>query len=131
MPEPGVLDSVARRELAREISRLANASAQAVLAAPETVGVPRRRIGFTGPPGVGKSTLVGTLVERRAAAGRSVGVLAVDPASPYSKGAILGDRIRMDAASANPRVFMLGTLPAEAYALPIGELYRRVVAGLR
>ena len=106
MPEPGVLDSAGRRELAREISRLANASARVVLRAPVVAPSPRRRIGFTGPPGVGKSTLVGTLVERRAAAGRSVGVLAVDPASPYSKGAILGDRIRMDAASANPRVFM-------------------------
>ena len=109
MPDamPGLLDAAARRALARDISRLANASASQVLAAPAESAVgPARRIGFTGPPGVGKSTLVGTLVERRATAGRTVGVLAIDPASPYSKGAILGDRIRMDGASANPRVFM-------------------------
>jgi len=67
---------------------------------------PALRIGFTGPPGVGKSTLVGSLVARRAARGASVAVLAIDPASPYSKGAILGDRIRMDRASDNERVFM-------------------------
>ena len=109
MPESqaGVLDATARRELAREISRFARASAQSVLrAAPIAPVPPARRIGFTGPPGVGKSTLVGKLVERRAAQGVSVGVLAIDPASPYSKGAILGDRIRMDQASGDPRVFM-------------------------
>ena len=109
MPESqaGVLDATARRELAREISRLARASAQSVLRAAPVPMVPAaRRIGFTGPPGVGKSTLVGKLVERRAAQGVSVGVLAIDPASPYSKGAILGDRIRMDQASGDPRVFM-------------------------
>lgn len=96
-----------RRELAREISRLANASVAQVLAMPPGAS-PRvaRRIGFTGPPGVGKSTLVGTLVDRRAARGSEIAVLAIDPASPYSKGAILGDRIRMDRASDSPHVFM-------------------------
>lgn len=103
----GVLDVSARRRLARDISRLASATARSVLSAPAEPVVPAaRRIGFTGPPGVGKSTLVGKLVERRAARGISVAVLAVDPASPYSRGAILGDRIRMDAASNDPRVFM-------------------------
>ncbi len=103
----GLLDSSQRRALAREISRLASASAATVLnAAPSDPVPPSRRIGFTGPPGVGKSTLVGKLVERAAARDTSVGVLAIDPASPYSKGAILGDRIRMEAASGDPRVFM-------------------------
>lgn len=103
----GLLDTAQRRALAREISRLASASAATVLKAPPANPVPpARRIGFTGPPGVGKSTLVGKLVERAAGRGTSVGVLAIDPASPYSKGAILGDRIRMDAASGDPRVFM-------------------------
>ncbi|MGE3774144.1 MAG: ATP/GTP-binding protein, partial [Gammaproteobacteria bacterium] len=102
-----MLSADERRELAREISRLANASVAQMLASPPpSPAHAARRIGFTGPPGVGKSTLVGTLVERRAARGSHVAVLAIDPASPYSKGAILGDRIRMDRASDNARVFM-------------------------
>lgn len=107
MPAEGMLSADERRELAREISRLAGASVATMLASPPAASAKSaRRIGFTGPPGVGKSTLVGTLVERRAARGASVAVLAIDPASPYSKGAILGDRIRMDRASDNARVFM-------------------------
>jgi LAO/AO transport system kinase len=51
--------------------------------------------GFTGPPGVGKSTLIGALTTARRAAGRSVGVLSVDPSSPFTQGALLGDRIRL------------------------------------
>jgi len=52
-------------------------------------------VGFTGPPGVGKSTLVGALTTTRRAAGRSVGVLSIDPSSPFTHGALLGDRIRL------------------------------------
>jgi len=51
--------------------------------------------GFTGPPGVGKSTLIGALTKLRRAAGRSVGVLSIDPSSPFTHGALLGDRIRL------------------------------------
>jgi LAO/AO transport system kinase len=51
--------------------------------------------GFTGPPGVGKSTLIGALTKARRQAGRSVGVLSVDPSSPFTQGALLGDRIRL------------------------------------
>jgi LAO/AO transport system kinase len=51
--------------------------------------------GVTGPPGVGKSTLIGALTKARRAAGRSVGVLSVDPSSPFTQGALLGDRIRL------------------------------------
>ncbi len=51
--------------------------------------------GFTGPPGVGKSTLIGSLTKARRAAGRTVGVLSIDPSSPFSHGALLGDRIRL------------------------------------
>ena len=54
-----------------------------------------RIVGVTGPPGAGKSTLIGALVARRRAAGASVGVLSVDPTSPFSGGAVLGDRIRL------------------------------------
>jgi len=52
-------------------------------------------VGFTGPPGVGKSTLIGALTAVRRAAGRSVGVLSIDPSSPFTQGALLGDRIRL------------------------------------
>jgi LAO/AO transport system kinase len=52
-------------------------------------------VGFTGPPGVGKSTLIGALTKARRAAGRTVGVLSIDPSSPFTHGALLGDRIRL------------------------------------
>jgi LAO/AO transport system kinase len=52
-------------------------------------------VGFTGPPGVGKSTLIGALTKARRQAGRTVGVLSIDPSSPFTHGALLGDRIRL------------------------------------
>jgi len=52
-------------------------------------------VGVTGPPGAGKSTLIGALTARRRAAGRRVGVLSIDPTSPFTGGAVLGDRIRL------------------------------------
>lgn len=52
-------------------------------------------VGFTGPPGVGKSTLIGALTKSRREAGREVAVLSIDPSSPFSQGALLGDRIRL------------------------------------
>jgi LAO/AO transport system kinase len=52
-------------------------------------------VGFTGPPGVGKSTLIGALTKSRREVGRSVGVLSIDPSSPFTQGALLGDRIRL------------------------------------
>jgi LAO/AO transport system kinase len=52
-------------------------------------------VGFTGPPGVGKSTLIGALTKARRGAGRTVGVLSIDPSSPFTQGALLGDRIRL------------------------------------
>jgi LAO/AO transport system kinase len=63
-------------------------------------------VGITGPPGAGKSTLVDALVELLRAGGKTVGVLAVDPTSPLSGGAILGDRIRMQRHHADPGVFI-------------------------
>jgi LAO/AO transport system kinase len=52
-------------------------------------------VGFTGPPGVGKSTLIGRLIELSRARDREVAVLSIDPSSPFTKGALLGDRIRL------------------------------------
>jgi LAO/AO transport system kinase len=65
-----------------------------------------RRIGITGPPGAGKSTLTATLVAAYRKAGLSVGVIAVDPTSPFTGGALLGDRIRMEAVALDPGVFI-------------------------
>src|ERR1041385_6859691 len=63
-------------------------------------------IGVTGPPGAGKSTLCDQCARLLRADGKSVGVIAVDPSSPYSGGAILGDRIRMQEHHADPGVFI-------------------------
>jgi LAO/AO transport system kinase len=63
-------------------------------------------VGFTGPPGAGKSTLVNAYVRHLREAGKTVGVIAVDPSSPVSGGAILGDRIRMTAAHGDDGVFV-------------------------
>lgn len=63
-------------------------------------------VGLTGPPGVGKSTSTNALVAAYRAAGKSVAVLAVDPSSPFSGGALLGDRIRMVAHSADDGVYV-------------------------
>ena len=63
-------------------------------------------VGFTGPPGVGKSTLIGALTKARRAQGRSVGVLSVDPSSPFTHGALLGDRIRLSEHFLDQGVFI-------------------------
>ena len=70
-----------------------------------------RVLGVTGPPGAGKSTLVDRIIARHRSRGRRVAVLAVDPSSPFSGGAILGDRIRMQSHASDPGVFIrsLGT----------------------
>src|SRR5437588_3564408 len=63
-------------------------------------------VGFTGPPGVGKSTLIGALTKARRAQGRTIGVLSIDPSSPFTKGALLGDRIRLAEHFLDPGVFI-------------------------
>lgn len=83
------------------------------------------RIGITGPPGAGKSTLVGHLIAAFRAAGLRLGVLAVDPSSPFTHGAILGDRIRYSEHTLDSGVFIrslgtrgsLGGLSASAYLM--------------
>ena len=63
-------------------------------------------VGVTGPPGGGKSTLVSALIQALRARGHSVAVVAVDPSSPFSGGAVLGDRVRMGAHQDDEGVFI-------------------------
>src|SRR5690349_15230425 len=65
-----------------------------------------RVVGITGPPGVGKSTLIGALTKELRTADRSVGVLSIDPSSPFTQGAMLGDRIRLAEHFLDSEVFI-------------------------
>ncbi|WP_337995421.1 methylmalonyl Co-A mutase-associated GTPase MeaB [Oleispirillum naphthae] len=97
-----------RRALARAITAVENDApeAEAILRAvhPHTGGA--HVIGVTGPPGAGKSTLTDHIAKAFRAAGERVGIVAVDPSSPFSGGAILGDRIRMGDLALDPGVFI-------------------------
>ena len=115
-PESSLVDRLLTGEL-RALSRLITHVEEGrgdVLALMERLWPARagaRVLGVTGPPGAGKSTLVDRVIARHRASGRRVAVLAVDPSSPFTGGAILGDRIRMQAHAADPGVFIrsLGT----------------------
>ncbi|MDQ4126670.1 MAG: P-loop NTPase fold protein, partial [Actinomycetota bacterium] len=63
-------------------------------------------VGFTGPPGVGKSSVIAKLIKLYREEDKRVGVVSVDPSSPFSKGAILGDRIRLSDHFLDPGVFI-------------------------
>ena len=63
-------------------------------------------VGVTGPPGAGKSTLVDRLTVQFRSSGRKVGIIAIDPTSPFTGGAVLGDRLRMSAHASDPGVFI-------------------------
>ena len=96
-----------RRAASRLISLLE--SPQSARAASEAVShfpLPRQTIGLTGPPGAGKSTLLDYAVGLYRARNATVGVLAVDPSSPFTGGALLGDRIRMASLRNDPGVFI-------------------------
>jgi len=100
MDVPQLIERLRRgdvRALARAISLVENdaPSARQILSSCFPLTGNALRIGITGPPGAGKSTLVDGLARRYRAQQTTVGVVAVDPTSPYSGGAILGDRIRM------------------------------------
>ena len=96
------------RAVARAISLVEDeaALAQPLLAALFPHAGQALVVGITGPPGAGKSSLVDRLTALLRSEGRSVGIVAVDPSSPFSGGAILGDRIRMQAHATDPGVFI-------------------------
>lgn len=104
-------DRILRRD-PRAIARAAtlmeaqSAAGRQVLATlfPQTGRAPI--IGITGPPGAGKSTLTNSLTKSLREAGRTVGIIAVDPSSAYTKGALLGDRLRMEAHHGDSGVFI-------------------------
>lgn len=69
-------------------------------------GARARIVGLTGPPGVGKSTLADALARQAASRGHKVGLLAIDPTSPFSGGALLGDRARLERVAEDPAIFV-------------------------
>jgi LAO/AO transport system kinase len=102
------LASGERRPLARLLTRIENGDPTVRPLLPELFAGGRgaHLVGITGPPGSGKSTLVNELTAEWRRRGRRVGILAVDPSSPYTHGAILGDRIRMMEHAADRDVFL-------------------------
>jgi LAO/AO transport system kinase len=101
------------RDLARAISSVENRiadlpTALAKLRGQVHNGAPHRAavVGVTGPPGAGKSTLTDRLIEGFRAEGESVAVIAVDPSSPFTHGAVLGDRVRMQRHASDPQVYI-------------------------
>ncbi len=104
-----MIDAVRRGDraaIARALSAVERDPAGELAAALQRAGGRAHVVGVTGVPGAGKSTLLGALIRAWRAGGRTVGVLAVDPSSPLSGGAILGDRVRMDGAPSDDGVFI-------------------------
>src|SRR5215467_6366077 len=97
-----------RRALARVVTLIENGAPQArqILARLHALGGRAHIIGFTGSPGAGKSTLVMQLARELRRREQRIGIIAVDPSSPFSGGAILGDRIRMQELAGDPNVFI-------------------------
>ncbi|MGH9399483.1 MAG: methylmalonyl Co-A mutase-associated GTPase MeaB [Thermoanaerobaculia bacterium] len=95
------------RDIGRAISAVErDGGSREILAALHAKTGRARIVGVTGPPGAGKSTLVSRLAQNLRRAGKTVGIVAVDPSSPFTGGAILGDRIRMTEIYTDPGVFI-------------------------
>jgi GTPase len=127
--DPRTLVAAARdgdtRALGRLVSLVENGSPELrqVMEVIAPLGGGAALLGLTGSPGVGKSTVTGALVRAYRAAGQRVGVLAVDPTSPFSGGALLGDRVRMQDHATDDGVFIRsmasrGHLGGLAWATP-------------
>jgi LAO/AO transport system kinase len=97
-----------RRALARAITLVENSDPLAYEVVRELYPETGRAyaVGVTGPPGVGKSTLIGRLIEHGRARDREIAVLSIDPSSPFTQGALLGDRIRLSEHFLDPGVFI-------------------------
>lgn len=116
MPEPEWTERLLARDrdavspalnLADDSRPEAVAATRELLDGLESAGSPRAlRVGITGAPGVGKSTLIDALVRELRARDQTVGIIAVDPSSQRSGGALLGDRVRMRSVAADPGVFL-------------------------
>ena len=94
------------RALARAISRCESGRGAELIRALYPLAGRAVTVGLTGPPGVGKSTLGGAIVAHLRKRGKTVGVISVDPSSPFSHGALLGDRIRLSEHFTDPEVFI-------------------------
>lgn len=108
MSGAGAFDGRTVRRLSHAISTVEDRAAghEEILSGAYRAPAKARVIGVTGPPGAGKSTLVDALTAHWAGTGERVAVLAVDPSSPFSGGAVLGDRVRMDRSSDLPGVYL-------------------------
>jgi LAO/AO transport system kinase len=130
-----VPDSLAERLLAGDVRALSRAIRMVEDREPEVpalIGAVRHRAGraavtgVTGPPGSGKSTLCDQLIQRWRGRGQTVGVIAVDPSSPFSGGAILGDRVRMQRHSGDPGVY-IRSMAARGHLGGLAEAAREAV----
>ena len=111
VPSPAFVARIERGEIAAIARMISRAEAGFPEAREALAAIYKRAgrahvIGVTGVPGSGKSTLVSTLTERLRTSGKKVGIIAIDPSSPYSGGSILGDRIRMTDLVNDPGVYI-------------------------
>lgn len=118
-----------RRTIARAITSIENdpPRAESLLGALSAHVGRAHIVGITGPAGAGKSTLVNALVGELLTRGYSVAVVAIDPSSPFSGGAVLGDRIRMAEHQANERVF-IRSLAARGHAGGLSRTTAQIVS---
>src|ERR1700678_823452 len=133
-PKPSNLDTLFERLAARD--RAALARCITLIDDREVGAAVRQRIhpltgratvvGFTGAPGVGKSTLVDAYIAKLRLLGQSVAVAAIDPSSPLSGGAVLGDRIRMHRHTSDPGVF-IRSIASRGHLGGLSESIHRVV----